>query len=58
MTEVFVILDPFSPIDPLNNLKNQNFEKMKKKKQTYKQTKTPREITMCTIHEYHMMYGS
>ena len=55
MTEVFVILDPFSPIDPLNNLKNQNFEKMKKKNI---QTKTPREITMCTIHEYHMMYGS
>ena len=51
MTEVFVILDPFSPID---NLKNQNFEKMTKDKQT----KTPTEITMCTTHENHMMYGS
>ena len=54
MTEVFVILDPFSHIDPPNNLKNQNFEKMTKGKQT----KTPIEITMCTIHENHMTYGS
>ena len=56
MPEVFVILDPFSLIDRLNTLKNQNFEKMRK--QTNKQTKTPREITMCTIHENQMMYGS
>ena len=54
MAEVFVILDPFSPIDPPNNLKNENFEKMTK----HKQTKTPTEITMCTLHENHMMYGS
>ena len=54
MTEVFVILDPLSPIDLPNNLKNQNFEKMTKDKHT----KTPIEITMCSIHENHMMYGS
>ena len=40
MTEVFVILDPFSRIDPLNNLKNQNFEKMKKQQQQQQQQKT------------------
>ena len=33
-TEFFVILDPFLPFYPPNNLKNQNFEKMKKKKNT------------------------
>ena len=54
MTEVFVVLEPFSPIDLPNNLKNQNFEKMTKDKHT----KTPIEITMCSIHENHMMYGS
>ena len=54
MTEVFIILDLFSPIDRPNNLKNQNFVKMTKGKQT----KTPTETTMSTIYENHMMYGS
>ena len=54
MADVFVILDLFSPTDPPNNLKNQNFEKMTKDKHT----KVPTEITMCSIHENHMMYGS
>ena len=35
-TEFFVILDHFLPFYPLNNLKNQNFEKLKKKKPTWR----------------------
>ena len=50
----------FHPLTPLTTWKIKILKKWKKqnKKQTNKQTKTPREITMCTIHEYHMMYGS
>ena len=51
-TECFVILDHFLPFHPTSNLENQNFEKMKK---------TPGEIItlqMCTINDYHIMYGS
>ena len=50
--ECFVILYRFFPFYPPNDTENQNFETMKK---------IPGDIInlpMCTINDYHMMYGS
>ena len=48
---IFCPFGPFFALLPTNNLKNQHFKKMKK---------TPGGIIilhMCTINDYHIMYG-